>query len=259
MRILALGDVVGDAGCDYVRAQLPKLKEKFMPDLTVVNGENSCENGGITTQSADYLFSCGADVITTGNHTFRNSNIEQMLARDIGLLRPANLHPDAPGCGLYIFERGKYRAAVINLIGAVFLDLAFESPFLCADRLLKEADCKTVIIDFHAEATSEKIALAKWVEGRASLVFGTHTHVPTADECILPGGTGFITDLGMCGPADSVLGVDTESATHFMITHLRRKCLLHAAGPCKLQGIFSETDDATGRCTHIERIQLLQN
>jgi len=258
MHILALGDVVGDAGCKYVRAQLPRLKDRFKPDITVVNGENSCENGGINEDSAAYLFDCGADVITTGNHTFQNHGIAGLLERDIGLIRPANLHPDAPGCGVYVFERGKYRVAVVNLIGAVFLDLAFENPFLCADRLLKDIDCKTVIIDFHAEATSEKIALAKWVDGRASLVYGTHTHVPTADECILPGGTGFITDVGMCGPLDSVLGVDTEAATHFMITHLRRGKLVHAAGPCKIQGIYAETDDASGRCTHIERIEILQ-
>lgn len=259
MRILAIGDVVGVSGSEYVKATLPKLKQKYTPDITVINGENSNEYGGINEKSAAALFSYGADVITTGNHTFRLGDTTELLERGVGLLRPANLHPDAPGGGVYIFEQGKNRVAVINLLGAVFLDLAFENPFLCADRLLKDIDCKNIIVDFHAEATSEKIALAKYLSGRVSLLFGTHTHVPTADEQIIDGATGFISDIGMCGPIDSVLGVNTADATRFMITHLRKPKLTHAMGPCKMEGIFVTTDDKTGKCLSIERFKTIQD
>ena len=138
----------------------------------------------------------------------------------------------------------------------MFLDFAYESPFIAAEKIIKELGIKHVVIDIHAEATSEKIALGRYVEGKASLVFGTHTHVPTADECILPGGTAYITDIGMCGPIDSVLGVVTKCSTDFMITHLRGKGMEIAKGPCKVQGIFTETDDSTGKALCIERFEI---
>lgn len=256
MRILALGDVVGSIGTDALRRHMPALKKRYNPDIIIVNGENAGENSSITAKNCNALFAMGADVITGGNHSLYNRDMTDIYEREIGALRPANLHSNAPGSGVYVYEKGKYRCAVISLIGNVFLDLAYENPFTAADKIIKELGIKHVIIDIHAEATSEKIALGRYVEGRASLVFGTHTHVPTADECILPGGTAYITDIGMCGPIDSVLGVVTKCSTDFMITHLRGKGMEIANGPCKIQGIFTETDDFTGKALSIERFEI---
>ncbi len=255
MRILCIGDVVGSIGVQAFQKKIPELRKRYSPDMIVVNGENAGENSGICEKNADALFAFGADVITGGNHSLQNKDMNDLYERSCGVVRPANFHPDAPGSGVYIYENGKNRCAVINLIGNVFLDLAFESPFLCAEKLLEKTDCKNIIIDIHGEATSEKIALGRYVDGKASIVFGTHTHVPTADECILPNGTAYITDVGMCGPIDSVLGVKTEVSTNFMITHLRTGMKI-ADGPCKVQGIFVETDDSTGKAVSIERFDL---
>lgn len=255
MRILCIGDVVGSIGVGAFGRKIPELRQKYNPDIVIVNGENAGDGRSITASNCGGLFMLGADVITGGNHSLRSRDMEEIYDREDGALRPANLHPNAPGSGVYVYECGKHRCAVINLIGDVFLELAFESPFLAADKILKKLDCKTVVVDIHGEATSEKIALGKYLDGRASLVFGTHTHVPTADEEILPGGTAYITDLGMCGPIDSVLGIKTELSTNFMITHLRAGMEI-AKGPCKVQGIFAETDDSTGKALSIERFDL---
>lgn len=252
MRILCIGDVVGSAGVSAFGRKMPELRQKYDPDVVIVNGENAGDGSSITAANCGALFMLGADVITGGNHSLYSRDMVEIYEREDGALRPANLHPNAPGNGVFIYERGKYRCAVISLIGDVFLDLAFEGPFLAADKILKKLDCKTVVVDIHGEATSEKIALGKYLDGRVSAVFGTHTHVPTADEEILPNGTAYITDIGMCGPIDSVLGVKTEISTNFMITHLRSGMEI-AKGPCKVQGIFIETDDATGRAVSIER------
>lgn len=255
MRILCIGDVVGSIGVEALAKKMPEIRSRYSPDMIIVNGENAGENSGICEKNANALFTLGADVITGGNHSLQNRDMTDLYERECGVIRPANLHPNAPGSGVYVYERGKNRCAVINLIGNVFLDLAFESPFLCLDRLLKDIDCKNIVVDIHGEATSEKIALGRYADGRVSAVFGTHTHVPTADECILPEGTAFITDAGMCGPIDSVLGVKTEVSTNFMITHLRTGMQI-AGGPCKVQGIFVETEDSSGRAVSIERFDL---
>ncbi len=256
MKILCLGDVVGTVGTESLRRHLPALKKEYNPDIIIVNGENAGDNSGLTARNCDSLFSMGVDVITGGNHSLQNRDMYDIYDREYGALRPANLHPNAPGSGVYVYEKGKNRCAVINLIGKVFLDFAFEDPFTAVDKILKKIDCKNIVIDLHAEATSEKIALGRYVEGRASLVFGTHTHVPTADETVLPEGTAYISDIGMCGPIDSVLGVVTKCSTDFMITHLRGKGMELAKGPCKIQGIFTETDDSTGKALSIERFEL---
>lgn len=255
MRILCIGDVVGSSGVAAFGKKMPELRQKYSPDIVIVNGENAGDGSSITAANCGALFMFGADVITGGNHSLYSRDMTEIYEREDGALRPANLHPNAPGSGVFIYERGRYRCAVVNLIGDVFLDLAFENPFLAADKILKKTDCKTVVLDIHGEATSEKIALGKYLDGRCSLVFGTHTHVPTADEEILPGGTAYITDIGMCGPIDSVLGVKTEISTNFMITHLRTGMEI-AKGPCKVQGIFAETDDASGKALSIERFDL---
>lgn len=256
MKILALGDVVGTIGVDALRRHMPALKKRYSPDIIIVNGENAGDNSGITARSCDDLFAMGADVITGGNHSLQNRDMNDIYEREYGAIRPANLHPNAPGSGVYVFEKGRHRCAVISLIGNVFLDFAYESPFITAEKIIKELGIKHVVIDIHAEATSEKIALGRYVDGKASLVFGTHTHVPTADECILPNGTAYITDIGMCGPIDSVLGVVTKCSTDFMITHLRSRGMEIAKGPCKIQGIFAETDDFTGKALSIERFEI---
>lgn len=256
MKILCLGDVVGTVGTEALRRHMPSLKKRYSPNIIIANGENAGDNSGITQKNCDALFSMGVDVITGGNHSLQNRDMNDIYDRLYGALRPANLHPNAPGSGVYIYEKGKNRCAVINLIGNVFLDFAYENPFVAADKIIKELNCKNIVIDIHAEATSEKIALGKYVDGRASLVFGTHTHVPTADECILSKGTAYISDIGMCGPIDSVLGVLTQCSTDFMITHLRGKGMELAKGPCKIQGIYTETDDSTGMALNIERFEI---
>lgn len=255
MRIICFGDVVGDIGVAALGKNIGAVCEKYSPDIIIANGENAGQNCGITAANCEKLFAIGVDVVTGGNHSFQNRDMGELYERDCGVIRPANLHPSAPGAGFYIYEKGKFRCAVINLIGNVFLDLAFESPFLCGKRLAQELDCKNIVVDFHAEATSEKIAAAKYLDGEISLLYGTHTHVPTADETILSGGTAFISDIGMCGPIDSIIGVKNEVSTGFMITHLRSGLEI-AKGPCKIQGIFIETDDSTGGALSIERFDI---
>lgn len=255
MRILCIGDVVGTTGTVAFGKKMPELRQKYCPDIVIVNGENAGDGSSITALNCQSLFVFGADVITGGNHSLYSRDMAEVYDREDGALRPANLHPNAPGSGVFVYEYGRFRCAVISLIGDVFLELAVENPFTAADKILKKLDCKNIVVDIHGEATSEKIALGKYLDGRASVVFGTHTHVPTADEEILSGGTAYITDIGMCGPIDSVLGVKTEISTNFMITHLRSGMEI-AKGPCKVQGIFVETDDSTGKAISIERFDL---
>lgn len=255
MRVLALGDAVGSCGCNKLKTALPELKRWCKADLTIVNGENSDDGNGISLRSSSLLFGCGADVITTGNHVYRQREIYDELDRDIGIVRPANYHPDSPGVGSYLFEKGPMRALIVNLSGQLFME-AYESPFACIDRILAKNAAKIVIVDIHAEATSEKIALGYHLDGRASLVFGTHTHVQTADEKILPGGTGYITDLGMCGAVNSVLGMKKEPAIRRLITKMPER-FETASGECTVNGIFAEIDNSSGKVTHIERINLV--
>ncbi len=254
MRVLAIGDVVGSCGCEKLRSVLPELKRRYSAELTIVNGENSTENIGISRDTAADIFRSGADVITTGNHVWRHRDIYGELERGAGIIRPANYHPDSPGSGCFLFEKGRLRALVVNLSGQLFMD-AYESPFACIERLLSQNDCKLVVIDFHAEATSEKQALGRMLDGRVSLVYGTHTHVQTADERILPGGTGYITDIGMCGAYDSVLGMNIETAIRRITTKLPEPPRT-ASGEGTVNGIFAELDDATGKAVRLERISL---
>lgn len=256
MKILAVGDVVGKAGCEFLRKQLPGIKKLRGVDVTVVNGENSAEGNGVTPFSADYIFDSGADVITGGNHTFRRREIYDYFDRSPFLLRPANFPTDAPGGGLCVVDRGSYRAAVINIMGQAYMSPILESPFETADRLIKEADsegCKIKIVDFHAEATGEKLSLAHYLDGRVTAVLGTHTHVPTADLKIMKNGTAYISDLGMTGPEDSVLGVKPELTVAMMKDKLPVR-FLTAEGDCFLCGVLLEADKATGKATSVEQI-----
>lgn len=256
MKILAIGDVVSKQGCEHLRKILPELKRETNADIVIVNGENSAVGNGILPQSAEYIFDSGADVITLGNHALRRPEIADYLDEHENIIRPANFHSSAPGNGMAIIDKGFCQIAVINLQGVAFLDNN-ENPFDCADRMIKKAKdigAKIIIIDFHAEATGEKKALAFYLDGQISAIFGTHTHVQTSDEQILPCGTGYITDLGMTGPYYSVLGVTPELAIKKIKTNLPVR-FQNEDGPCTLEGCVFEIDNKTGKTTNIERLR----
>ena len=256
MRILCVGDVVGGAGCAHLRKTLPGIKRLYGVDICIVNGENAADGNGLTPSAAVHIFDSGADVITGGNHTFRRRELYDVLDKNPALLRPANYPASAPGRGLYMVDRGRYQVAVISLLGVVYLE-PLACPFGTLDLLLKEAgNPRFCIVDFHAEATAEKKALAYYADGRISALVGTHTHVQTADEQILPEGTGFLTDVGMTGPVQSVLGVKPEQS----IAKMRGKLPVRfstADGPCQLNAVLLTLDDATGKTVGIERLNVL--
>ena len=255
MNILAIGDVVGSIGCKFLRAHLPHLKKIKNIDLVIANGENSADGNGITPASADYLFSSGVDVITTGNHAFRRREAYDLFDEEDCLLRPANFPSGVPGHGLCIVDKGRLRIAVINLMGVVYLD-NLDCPFATMDKLLKTPDLpKIVLVDFHAEATGEKGALGYYLDGRVSAVFGTHTHIQTADARILPAGTGFLTDLGMTGPIQSVLGVQPELVIRRSMMKMPVRFDL-ASGDCHMDGAVFSIDEKTGLTTAVERISI---
>ena len=256
MNLLMLGDVVGAGGCAAVGKMLPQLKQKYKADFVIVNGENSAVGNGILPNSAKQLFDFGADVITTGNHVFRRREIFDLLDNeDSAIIRPANYTSDAPGRGVYIADKLRYKIAVVNMMGTSQLE-PLANPFFMMDDLLKSIDANIIILDFHAETTSEKRALGFYLDGRVSLVAGTHTHVQTADEQILPNGTGYITDLGMCGPMQSVLGVKPEQVIYRFKTALPTR-FENAEGEQLINGVFAQINEKTGQTTNIERISLL--
>ncbi|MBR7131978.1 MAG: TIGR00282 family metallophosphoesterase [Clostridia bacterium] len=258
MRLLAIGDVCGQAGCDCVRRVLPSLKKEKEIDVVIINGENSAEGNGITPFSADLLFAYGADIITGGNHSLRRPEIYDYLDGWDYILRPDNLPEAEFGCGYCFADFGKFALAVINLSGTVYLERAGASnPFTAADELLKRAEADgavVTVVDFHAEATSEKRALGLYLDGRVSAFFGTHTHVQTADEQILPNGTGYITDLGMTGPKNSVLGVKSEIIINRFKDNDMSK-FVFAEGEAVFSGCIFDID-SRGRTTAVERILL---
>lgn len=257
MIVLAIGDVVSSSGCEFLRKRLPALKKQYNADLVVVNGENSADGNGITPYSAQHILDSGADVITGGNHSFRRREIYDTLSSNPFILRPDNFPNSAPGSGYCVVDKGSYLAAVINIQGTVYMD-ALESPFDCADRLVKRAQddgCKVIIVDFHAEATSEKKAMGYYLEGKVSAVLGTHTHTPTADAQIIGDKTAYITDLGMTGPYNSVLGIRPEQSISLMKDKLPVR-FSAAEGECYLCGAVIDIDKATGVAKSIEPIQI---
>jgi metallophosphoesterase (TIGR00282 family) len=219
MRILFIGDVVGGPGRRGLRAAMPALREQHAPDLVIVNGENSAGGMGITEKTARDLFETGAGVITSGNHVYRHREVYDFLDREERLIRPANYPHANPGRGHTVVEAGGMRVAVINLSGAVGLTVA-RSPFHEVDNILERLEADAVVVDFHAEVTSEKVAMGWHLDGRVAAVLGTHTHVPTADARVLPGGTAFISDVGMTGARTSVLGVKPEQALASLISQM---------------------------------------
>ena len=255
MNILCIGDVVGSIGCQFLRSRLPALKRLKAIDLVVANGENSADGNGITPASAEYLFDSGVDVITTGNHSFRRRESYDLYDECETLLRPANFPAAAPGRGLCVVDLGRVQAAVINLMGTAYLE-SLRCPFETLEELLSAPDLpKVKIVDFHAEATGEKRALVFFAAGRVTALFGTHTHVPTADACLLPQGTGYLTDAGMTGVIDSVLGVKPEIIIGKLRTKLPARFDL-AKGPCKMDCVLFACDEKTGLCTGVERMTL---
>ena len=251
MKILGIGDIVGKPGRRAVKALLPGLVHEYGVDLTVGNGENAAGGLGLTPSTAQELFDSGIDVITSGNHIWAHKEIVPYLDASLPLLRPLNYSPTAPGRG-YLF---KNNALIVNLIGRVFIG-NFDCPFRAMDQLLADLQHKPniVVVDFHAEATSEKVAMGRYLDGRVSAVFGTHTHVGTIDTLILPGGTAYVTDIGMVGPTDSVIGDDMDSVINRFLTQIPAR-LSVGKGKVRFDGILVEVDEETGRAVDIERIQ----
>lgn len=256
MKILTIGDVVSKQGCDYLRKELPKLKRESGADLVIVNGENSAVDNGILPQSANFILDSGADVITLGNHSLRRREIYDYLDGNNPIIRPANYHNSAPGRGYIIVDKGYCQVAVINLQGIVYLE-PHDNPFSVIDRILDEINSqgiRIIIVDFHAEATSEKKAMGFYLDGRISALFGTHTHIQTNDNQILPNGTGYVTDIGMTGTYYSVLGVSPDCIIKKLKTGLPVK-FKNNDGPCIMEGCLFEIDNSTGKTVNTELIR----
>ena len=261
MRLIFLGDVVGRSGRDAVARELPILRERYVPDLVVVNGENAAHGFGITEDIFLGLLAAGADAVTLGNHSFDQREALIFIERYPNLLRPVNWPKGCPGQGSALIDTasGK-RVLVMNAMGRVMIEPGLDDPFPVVERELEACPmgqvCDAVLIDFHAEATSEKMAFGHFCDGRASLIVGTHTHVPTADHQILPGGTGFMADAGMCGDFDSVIGMEKSEPLQRFLRKLPVERMKPAEGPATVCGVAVETDDATGLATKIAPIRV---
>jgi len=255
MKVLFIGDIVGDLGIDAVEKYLPRLKKKYQIDVVIANGENAAKGRGITKRIYQDLLMIGVDVITMGNHTWDQREIYDFIDDTDYLIRPANFSQEAPGKGMTTITKNGQAISVINLHGRVFLP-AHDEPFAMAEELIAEAKKQSpiVFVDFHAETTSEKIALGWHLAGQASVVVGTHTHVQTADERILPGGTAYISDVGMTGPYDEVLGMKKESVIYRFKTNMPVRFEVPERGAEVLSAFFVEIDDKNGQATHCERI-----
>ena len=251
MLILAVGDVIGKPGRQALARFLPEIKRQYGVDFTIVNAENVAGGIGVTPDTATDLIDAGADVLTSGNHVWAQKDILPVLDSEMPLIRPLNYPPGVPGRG-YFITRG---VMVVNLIGRTFIG-NFECPFRTMDALLEQVQDKppVVVVDFHAEATSEKVALGRYLDGRVSAVLGTHTHVGTIDARILPGGTAYVTDIGMTGPIDSVIGDDTDNVIQRFLTQLPHR-MSAGKGKTTVNAVLVRVDNATGRATAIERIQ----
>ena len=252
--ILAVGDVVGEPGLSHLEKTLRPLKKLKGIAFTVVNGENAA-SVGLTPQQAQRIYDAGADVITLGNHTFGKLQISDFLDDTPYILRPANYTGRAPGRGCGIYDLNGVRIRVVNLIGRCDLSWGADNPFTVMDQLLAGEKTDFTLVDFHAQATSEKLAMGYFLDGRVSALWGTHTHVPTADERVYPKGTGYISDLGMTGAVESVLGVKPEQSVELFLGGLPGR-FQSPEGPCKLQGAIFTLDGATGLCTGVERVDI---
>ena len=254
LKILAVGDVVGEGGQDILARRLMELRRELEADFCVVNGENA-SGVGITPRQARGILDSGADVITLGNHTWNRLQIGDYLDREPSILRPANYAGRVPGRGFGVYQVKGVRLAVLNLMGRVELNPNLDSPFKLANSLLRSHDYDLAVVDFHAEATSEKGAMAWYLDGRVQAVWGTHTHVPTADGQILPKGCGFITDLGMTGPSRSVLGIKPENSINLFLGGLPRR-YEEAEGNCKLNAVLFTLDTDKRACVEVRRADI---
>ncbi len=256
MKILAVGDIVGENGLKKLEEVLPNLKKQMNIDFVIVNGENVAGGMGITQKHFNLIIKCGADVVTLGNHTWSKKDIFTFID-DEKLIRPANYPKDVCGKGFNIYKCNNKKIAVINLIGRTNMNILSENPFIIAQELINKIreNVDIIVIDFHAEATAEKIAMLNYLDGKINIIFGTHTHVQTSDEIITANGTGYITDIGMTGPIHSVIGMDTKSSIKRFVTTLPEKYKL-ADGKCKFNSCLFELDDENCRTKKITRINM---
>ncbi len=254
LKVLCVGDVVGNPGMERIRRSLRYLKRKTAADLVIVNGENAAVVG-MTPQQGEEILDAGADLITMGNHTWGKRELVPYLEDCPRILRPANYAPQVPGQGWTVVETKAGPVAVIDLIGRCNMDYGPDNPFLLVEKILKEVDTKLILVEIHAEATSEKLAMGYLLDGRVSAVWGTHTHVPTADAQIFPRGTGYVTDLGMTGPKHSVLGIRPELSIARFRGDLTER-YRWADGPTKLEAVLFTIDGSTGSCKAVERVDL---
>lgn len=252
MKVLAVGDLVGENGLEKLKKDLPNIQEAENIDFTIVNAENVAAGVGITKKAYQELCKLNIDVLTMGNHTWGKKDIFSFI-NDEKIVRPANYSKGVPGHGYTIIEKNNKKIAVINLIGRTDMPVLSDNPFTCVDKILDKISADITIIDFHAEATAEKIAMGYYVDGRANIIFGTHTHVQTADETILKMGTGYITDIGMTGPIDSVIGMEKAASIKRFLTSLPERYKL-AEGECKLNSIVFEINDENRRVEKIYRV-----
>jgi metallophosphoesterase (TIGR00282 family) len=256
LHILALGDIVGTKTIDVLRQRLWQKRNEWKVDFVVANGENATDIHGVNARDAGAILDCGVDLITLGNHTYTMRDLHPFLDNNPDvIIRPANYPPAAPGCGYTVRDVCGWRALCINVNGTTFME-PLDSPFEAVEKILSREEGKYdfALLDIHAEATSEKLAIAHAFDGRVSVMFGTHTHVPTADECVLPRGSGYITDLGMSGPVDSILGTKIEAVLTKMRYHMPAHFTV-AEGEIAICGALFTLDPSTGKCVKVERIK----
>ena len=255
MKILAIGDLIGNAGIQKLSKRLPQIRKDKNIDFVIVNGENSAEGMGMTEKNFKDILAQNIDVITMGNHTWGKKDIFKFIDHP-KLIRPANYPEGVVGKGYNIYNFRNKKIAVINLIGRVDMNVLSENPFIIAKKIIEKIENQVdiIVVDFHAEATAEKIAMGNYLDGKATIVYGTHTHVQTADEQILPKGTGYISDIGMTGPKNSVIGMDIKASIKRFETTLPERYRI-ATGECKLNGVIFDIDDETNKVKNIERVK----
>ncbi len=253
MRVLAIGDIFGNTGADFVCNKLRRILSEYKIDFCIANGENASERNGISRNIAESLKMSGVDIITMGNHTYDDPSGTAILDEEDFVIRPLNFNPEAEGIGYKVVDLGNVKVAVIDLIGRVNMTPS-NCPFHAVDKVLKTIDTNIILVDIHAEATSEKLAMGHYLDGRVSAVFGTHTHVQTADERILSAGTGFICDLGMTGVLDSVIGVKKDIIIDFFTKPEKRHRFINAEGEVWFNGCIFDIDEKTGKTVNIERL-----
>lgn len=261
MKILFLGDVMGRAGRAAITEHLPRLRTEWRLDFIIVNGENASNGMGLSAEHAKVLFDAGADCVTLGDHAFDQKDMLQHIENDSRIIRPLNYAKGAPGRGHRLFTDARGRKVlVLQVLGQVFMKRPFDDPFSAVDEVLRSyplgGQAQAIVVDVHCEATSEKMAMGHYCDGRASLVVGTHTHVPTADTMILNGGTAYQTDAGMCGDYNSVIGMDKAEPMRRFITGMPKNRFTPAEGEATLSGTYVETDDKSGKATRVQMIRV---